>query len=192
MAKYEEAYKITKAYEGGYVNDPVDFGGETFKGVSRRYYPKWLGWAVIDRAKTAGNFPDGLKNIAVLDELVQDFYLTEFWDKVSGTLISSQEVANEIFDTAVNMGVKRASIFLQQALNAFNNGGKRYQDVSEDGVISNSTLSALDSYLSQLPARHILKAMNCMQGCHYLERMRTNPSQEKYVVGWFNRVSIDK
>ncbi|KKK46716.1 hypothetical protein LCGC14_3162480, partial [marine sediment metagenome] len=38
MALFTEAYEITLQHEGGYSNDSDDVGGETYKGVSRRYH----------------------------------------------------------------------------------------------------------------------------------------------------------
>ena len=39
MANFSDAYALTSAHEGGYVNDPVDRGGETYRGIARRYFP---------------------------------------------------------------------------------------------------------------------------------------------------------
>ncbi|MBW1801582.1 MAG: hypothetical protein JRJ85_12745, partial [Deltaproteobacteria bacterium] len=44
MAKFDEAFEKTTAIEGGYVFDPDDAGGETYKGISRRFNPSWGGW----------------------------------------------------------------------------------------------------------------------------------------------------
>ena len=51
MADFKEAFELTLAHEGGYVKDPDDRGGETYKGIARRYNPGWSGWARIDKAK---------------------------------------------------------------------------------------------------------------------------------------------
>ena len=51
MADFHKALKRTAKYEGGYVNDPADAGGETYKGISRRANPKWDGWQLIDAHK---------------------------------------------------------------------------------------------------------------------------------------------
>jgi len=74
----------TLKQEGGYVNDPYDSGGETYRGISRRAWPSWKGWPLIDQAKT-----DGLKSPKAIDrhfeddaemfELVADFYFANFW-----------------------------------------------------------------------------------------------------------------
>ena len=47
MADFRLAYKKIEAAEGGYVNDPDDKGGETYKGISRKANPDWNGWINI-------------------------------------------------------------------------------------------------------------------------------------------------
>ena len=39
MAHFERAIDKTLAWEGGYVNDPKDPGGETKYGISKRAHP---------------------------------------------------------------------------------------------------------------------------------------------------------
>ena len=51
MATFEDAYKKVVKVEGSYVCDSDDSGGETYKGISRRYNPKWEGWPIIDNYK---------------------------------------------------------------------------------------------------------------------------------------------
>jgi lysozyme family protein len=64
MADFEIAYGETELREGGYVNDPVDRGGETHRGVARKFHPDWSGWKIIDQIKQdhqldAGQFLPG-------------------------------------------------------------------------------------------------------------------------------------
>lgn len=114
MAQFTIAYKRTKRFEGGYVNDPQDAGGETYNGISRRANPTWAGWRVVDEMRDKPNFPRNLKQRrGILDDLEASLYRKEYWDRVWGDKIRVQEVANDMFDTAVNMGVP-TSIRLSQ------------------------------------------------------------------------------
>ena len=45
----------------------------------------------------------------------KDFYKSNYWDPIQLDLITSQRVAEEIFDTAVNMGVGTAVKFAYEA-----------------------------------------------------------------------------
>ena len=47
MANFNQAFKKVMSAEGGYVNDPDDPGGETYKGVARKMNPRWSGWAIV-------------------------------------------------------------------------------------------------------------------------------------------------
>jgi len=192
MADYDVAFDITLAHEGGYDNDPDDAGGETYKGVARKYYPTWAGWAIIDAAKEEPNFPDSLKGNIVLDSMIREFYRINYWNRFDGDGLSEQLLANELFDTGVNMGVSRAVEFLQKALNVLNRNGKLYDDIGEDGKFGNDTITALSAYLSTDSVNLLLKIMNVLQGMHYVNYMTKNPTQEKYARGWFARVEFVK
>ncbi|HBF18469.1 MAG TPA: hypothetical protein DDW81_00145 [Cryomorphaceae bacterium] len=51
MADFEWAYRHTSNKEGGYVNDPSDYGRETYRGISRRWHPYWEGWKIVDEVR---------------------------------------------------------------------------------------------------------------------------------------------
>ena len=113
MANFEIAYKRTAKFEGGYVDDPNDRGGETYAGISRRAHPKWAGWVTIDGAKKEKNFPKNLSSNVVLQQQVRTLYRNNYWTPIWGDRIKRQEVANELYDFGVNAGVG-TSIKLQQ------------------------------------------------------------------------------
>ena len=173
-------------HEGAYSNDPDDVGGETYCGISRVYNPAWPGWDYIDEMKIGQTGFDKV----VLEPLVRTFYKERYWNPFMGDRLQ-QDIANEMFDTAVNMGIGRAIKFLQQGLNALNRNATLYPDLVEDGDFGGRTLSAYETLPKKdLPVLN--KIMNVLQGMHYIEYMRKSPTQEKYARGWFNRVSISK
>ena len=192
MANFDEAYDITLGHEGGYTHDPVDVGGETYKGVARRYYPNWPGWAIIDTAKNDTNFPNSLRDNADLDCMINQFYRDNYWNLFWGDDIPNQEIANEMFDTGVNMGVGRAVKYLQKGLNVLNRNQKNYADIVEDGGFGTNTMAALNQYLNIDDASFLLKVLNILQGMHYIDYMTKSPTQERFARGWLKRVSITK
>ena len=188
MADFKEAFKLTMGHEGEYSFDPDDAGGETYRGISRRYHPNWEGWIVIDGRN---------KNIEKIKKLnlnsyVMEFYKEYYWNKFLGNEILSQNIADEMFDTSVNLGIEKSVIFLQEALNYLNRNELLYPDLVVDGVIGNNTMNALDAYLQKDKEVYLLKIMNILQGMHYLNFMKKSPTQEKYCRGWLNRVEISK
>lgn len=108
---FEFALHNTLRHEGGYSNDPRDPGGETNLGLSKRAYPN------LD-----------IKNLTL--EQASEIYRRDYWDKIRGDSLPPS-LAILCFDTAVNMGVQRAVMLLQEACG-----------VTVDGVIGPNTLKA--------------------------------------------------
>ena len=108
MADYKHSIAKVLLTEGGYVNDPDDNGGETYKGISRNNWPQWTGWPFIDHAKKISGFPKNLNAISGLRDSVMAFYRDNFWKPVGGDLIDSQEIADNLLDSAVLEGIKSA------------------------------------------------------------------------------------
>ena len=192
MADFKKEYDKTMSHEGGYVHDPDDAGGETYKGVARRFHPGWEGWSIIDGAKEESDFPKCLDLDMRLQSLIESFYKQHYWDCFQGDKIPSQRVAGELFDTGVNMGNKRAVKFLQRALNYLNRDGKMFPDMVDDGILGPGTLKSLSIILNKDGDDLLFKIMNVLQAQHYLNYMSKSPTQEKYCRGWFNRVTFSK
>jgi|SRR5579859_1035208 len=81
-------------WEGGYVNDPNDPGGETNFGISKRSYPN------LD-----------IKNLT--RQAAQEIYQRDYWNAIQGDTLEPA-LACAALDTAINMGVSRCHQFLDQ------------------------------------------------------------------------------
>ena len=188
MADFTEAYNLTSAHEGGYVDDPADRGGETYRGISRVHHPGWSGWGRIDASKGKHDFPSILDADSTLQNSVRSFYKRKYWDRFLGDQIPGQRIANELYDTGVNMGVRRAVRFLQHSLNQLNRNQRNYKDLVVDGWLGQGTLKVLKQYLRlDRKSDLLLKMMNIQQGARYIEIMENDPTQEKYARGWLKR-----
>ena len=95
---FEDAVKIILKHEGGYVNDPVDPGGETNMGISKKKYP-YL----------------NIKELTKKD--AEDIYFKDYWLKAKVSKVP-EELRMIYFDMVVNMGKSRAVKILQQAITA--------------------------------------------------------------------------
>ena len=146
----------------------------------------------IDKARTQRGFPKTLNADQALQAEVAVFYRSHYWDKFQGDRVPVQSIANELFDTAVNLGVARTVEFFQRALNVLNRDGALYDDLVTDGVFGPKSLAALRAYLKKDKPDYLLKILNVLQGMHYIEFMTRSPLQEKFARGWLNRVTIDK
>ena len=190
MSDFNKAYEKTMGHEGGYTHDPDDAGGETYKGIARKYNPSWEGWAIIDSHKTDSNFPRCLNDFLGLENDVLSFYKTNYWDINKLDNVNNQDVAEEMFDTGVNMGIGRAAKFLQRSLNYLNRNGSLYDELTVDGAIGPASLNALNIVLDDGDQKVLLIMMNVCQGQHYMNYMDSNPVQKKYARGWFRRVQL--
>lgn len=188
MADFLLAFKETLAHEGGYVNNPNDRGGETYKGIARKFHPNWKGWAIIDDMKRMNGFQaKHLDANQMLQNMVQDFYKSEFWDKMNLDSVNDQRIATELFDTGVNMGIGMSGKFLQRVLNVANKGEQYYPNLKVDGDVGKTTVAALNKH--PMPD-NILKGLNALQGARYIEICEANPSQEVFLNGWMKRVNF--
>lgn len=81
-------------HEGGYVNDPIDPGGETNYGISKRSYPN------VD-----------IKSLT--RQAAQEIYQRDYWNVIKGDTLEPS-LGCAALDTAINIGVSRALQFLNQ------------------------------------------------------------------------------
>ena len=160
--------------EGGYVNDENDSGGETNFGITV---------AVARKSGYMGEMID------MPQEVAYDIYADRYWNSMMLDDIEkfSALVAAELADTGVNMGISRASTFLQVALNALNYGGKHFADIVEDGDIGLGTLRAMNAYYSKRGPEGmevLAKALNGQQIAFYIDLTRRRQKDETFLYGW--------
>jgi lysozyme family protein len=119
MATFEDAYKKVVKSEGSYVHDSDDSGGETYKGISRRYNPQWEGWAIVDNYKKSYRGKPLSKVLDAddrLEDMVKELYKNNYWDVFELDNIPSQLIAYQMFDTCVNCGPAAAVRAAQKSL----------------------------------------------------------------------------
>lgn len=192
MAKIERALERTLRFEGGWVHDPDDRGGETYKGIARRSFPAWIGWHLIDALKQGEQdqrvLNRRLAGSTDLQHLVLEFYRENFWLQVHGDEISSQAIAEQLFDCAVHLGVKRAVGLLQEALNLLS--GPDAESLQTDGAPGPLTLAALDRALLRGGGEQDLhRLFNLLRGMHYIKLAKARSSQYKFLRGWLRRLA---
>ena len=162
---FNRAFKELIGIEGGYVNNKNDKGGETKFGISKRAYPN------LD-----------IKNLTL--EKAKDIYYNDYWFALKLDYIDKYEIALELFDTGVNMGIWKASTMLQEALNLLNRNQKNFKDLIVDGAIGGKTISAYNSVDKKI----LLKVLNGLQFMKYVEICERDKTQEVFFNGWMKRV----
>jgi len=190
MASFQTAYDRTLQHEGGYVNDPNDPGQETYCGISRRYHPEWAGWEKIDQYKQGRGFPGTLDMDAKVGHLVSGFYQDTYWEPTKAQTYRYQEIANEMFDIAVHLGVQRAVKFMQTALNILNKNESLYPNILVDGHFGLQTLASLNTYQNTEPPAFLHKLLLIQRGAFYIDAVAKREESEAYIRGWLRRVTM--
>jgi lysozyme family protein len=166
--------------EGRYTYNPNDSGGETMWGIT----------AATARRNGYQGAMSQMPRTTAETIYRAEFFTAPGFDKVYSV---SQAIAEEMFDTGVNMGVGLPGSWLQRILNALNRGGKDYPDMAVDGRIGPGTISALRTFLNLRGADGetvILRALNCQQGVRYLDITEARAQNEDFYFGWLlNRVA---
>jgi len=147
---FDQAFETLIGHEGGYVNDPRDPGGETKYGISKRAYPgEDIAGMTLERAR--------------------ELYRRDYWGP-AGCDAVPDVVKFDLFDMAVNSGVKTAIRTLQRAVGT-----------DDDGVLGPVTLQAIQSmHASRLVARF---------NGHRLQFMSSLATWPAFGRGWANRIA---
>lgn len=172
---FDRAFAKLLGIEGGYANDKSDRGGATRYGIT-------------EAVARANGYTGDMKALPV--EWAQRIYKAQYWDtlRLDQIALMSFSIAEELFDTGVNMGIGVAARFLQTALNAFNRGGADYPDVTVDGALGPVTLHALRQFLALRKVdgeKVMLRVLNAQQGARYIDIAKNDHEQEKFTFGWF-------
>jgi lysozyme family protein len=149
---FDQAFERLLGHEGGYVNNPHDPGGETKFGISKRSYPgEDIAGLTEDRAK--------------------QIYFRDYWGP-AGCDSVPDGLRFELFDMAVNSGVRAAIKTLQSALGE-----------TADGVLGPLTIQAANSI-------NPLRAAAKMSGAR-LAMMADLPTWPAFGRGWAKRIAAN-
>lgn len=165
--------------EGGFVDNPHDSGGPTNYGITER---------VARQNGYLGYMRD------IPEATAFEIYSRKYWDRLHLDSVESISflLAEEIADTGVNMGTKRAAAFVQRSLNVLNRRGSDYDDLVVDGELGPATVRTLGEYLSLRGKSGevvLFKMLNALQGAFYVELAERREKDETFIFGWFkNRI----
>jgi lysozyme family protein len=150
---FERAIEFTLKWEGG---ETVDTGGYTKFGISQKAYP------YLD-----------IKNLTL--EQAKEIYKRDYWNQIKGDELP-QRIALVVFDTAVNVGVKRASRLLQETLNRY-----FHKNLVTDGIIGRKTIETVRS----VNEKELVEKYLVERATFY---SRLPEHYNTYKRGWLNRV----
>lgn len=181
MAQAIKLMPFILQWEGGYVNDPVDKGGETNKGITIN---TWKSFGHDTKEKIAEitvgkkvyyNVTKSLYNIT--DEQWLAIFKAGYWDKCKADQINDQSVANAIVDWAWCSGPATVLKKVQAIVNT-----------TADGISGPKTIEGINNTNGEQLFKLIQQSRK-----EYLQAIvdRT-PSQARFMNGWINRLNALK
>lgn len=159
---YRAALMRVLAHEGGYVDHPLDPGGATNLGITRRTLAAWRGirpWRKLPKSEVR----------ALTRREAGRIYRARYWDSVCSDKLPAG-VDYAVFDYAVNSGVARAAKALQHAVGA-----------KLDGIVGPMTLAAVARHHPKTVIRRLVA-----RRMSFLQRLR---SWKTFGRGWTSRVN---
>ena len=162
MAKAELLMPKILQWEGGFVDDPLDAGGATNKGVTLTTFRQFYG-----RDATV----EQLKNIT--DKQWLHIFRSGYWDKWKAGHIANQSIADIVVDWAWCSGVKTSIREVQRLLG-----------VSDDGIVGKITLDAVNSANQQ----ELFTGIKIERIAFVEDIVKRKPNQIKFLRGWKNRI----
>jgi len=172
MSLYEPAFTAMMAHEDATLSGKVSSepnGGFCRFGINSVANPKAV--------------EDGFFKLNRQDALLyaSDFYKYNYWSVIRGYQITYQNVANKLFDLAVNTGIREATLIAQRAINILHDVGK---GVTIDGEFGPATLAALND----LEPDELVSAIKAKAREFYVELTQNKPELQPYLAGWLARV----
>nr|DAZ23983.1 MAG TPA: Lysozyme [Caudoviricetes sp.] len=163
MAKAELLKPFILQWEGGFVDDPLDRGGATNKGITIGTFRSFYGKdATVEQ----------LKNIT--DEQWMHIFKSGYWDPWKADEITSQSIANIVVDWAWASGTGTSIKQVQRLLG-----------VESDGIVGPKTLSAIN-YADQ---RTLFAEIHAARLKFVDNIVQRDPTQVRFLKGWKNRIN---
>ncbi|MGC2403679.1 MAG: putative peptidoglycan-binding domain-containing protein [Acidobacteriaceae bacterium] len=163
MADVDTAIKYVLGFEDSTLSGriTVDAGGRTRFGIAEKFHPELQN----------SLFYTSMGSEAAL-KIAQSIYRREYADPLWIDHMSNQNIANKMTSLAVNVGVHRASVWLQSVLK-----------VQGDGRIGPLTLMAL----ADADPLIVLADLKAQAEQFYISDVQKHPEFEEYLNGWLAR-----
>lgn len=123
------------------------------------------------------NIPENFWTCSYEDALEQagKIFQHDYWNALRLDEVTSQEVANKVYDMAVNMGVRTAARYVQGIVG-----------VTVDGVLGSQSMAAINSYDPQ----RLVQYLRTISRQHYENLLRENPEEYRaWRDGWMQRAN---
>lgn len=162
-ADFRRAYALTAVYEGGYVFNRQDKGGETNRGITA---------ATLSSYRKAPVTSSDMKNLTEAE--AQAIYQKLYWSPLRCDDYFSSALSAGVFDCGVLTGVANASRMLQAAVGA-----------TVDGNVGPKTLAAVRAADTLTTCLSFSAAWQK----YLLAIVERDNTQAQFLIGWLRRAS---
>jgi lysozyme family protein len=176
LSNWQKSFNNVLKYEGGYVNDPLDMGGETNMGITKN---------TLTKAKNEGIVRPEVTVRTLTKDDASKIYKAYYWDKM-GCDDYEIPIDHIIFDTVVNHGIKGGSRIIQRAINSMNIDGIK---LVTDGIFGKLSREAVDRICALGNTLNFGKMILIKRKSYYDDIIANKPSQAKFRRGWYNRIN---
>jgi len=153
---FDDSFEVLMEFEGYISDDAHDAGGLTKYGISQRAYPDLdIANLTLDDARTIYK---------------RDYFHAAHCHELPSML------AAHVFDTAVNMGTRRAIRFAQRAVGA-----------KPDGAFGPKTRAAVQAACAHRGEAEVINDFQSYRAVFYAQLAARKPSQKKFLRGWMRR-----
>jgi hypothetical protein len=116
-------------------------------------------------------------------EQAEKVFASDYWDALKLDQVDDQDVANKIFDMAVNMGARQAAIYAQRAVNFLRAMQGSGYVLALDGVMGPQTLEQVNA----MDAGAMLRELRNLSKAHYEHVAAANPRFAGWLEGSLKR-----
>ena len=166
MADVKKIAPFILKWEGGFINDPLDSGGATMKGITIATYTAYR--------KSKGLHAPTVNDLkSISDKEWTDILKSNYWDKWKADEIKSQAIANLLVGWGWGSGPVTAIKEFQKLMK-----------LQTDGIVGKMTLSAINSANEVELFNKIWLARKDF----FVNIVMNRPTQIKFLAGWLNRL----
>jgi lysozyme family protein len=170
---FEAAYEVLVEKEGGFADRATDPGGETWYGISLRYWPG----VDVERLKKEPRYR-------------KKFFYDNFWAPMGLIRIDDgveqARLATQALLFGVHTGQYRGQLVLQQAYNMVRYGWM--DGLLEDGALGPVTARWVNRFLRTEEAQTLTAAYKIHAGMYYNQRVHEDDWVRGDIRGWINRL----
>jgi lysozyme family protein len=161
MADYRKLVPFLLKWEGGFVNDPLDSGGATNKGVTIATFRKFYGAdATVEQLKS------------ITDKQWSHIFKSGYWNGWRADEIRSQSVANILVDWLWLSGSPAIK------------NPQRLLGVVPDGLVGQKTIAAVNA----ADAKKLFDDIKAARVQYINDIIARTPTNERFRRGWMNRL----